>query len=175
MADEKAKKKRGSIAAISMELRLMKAMAHPMRIQIVSKINKPGRLLSPARFSEAIEKPIAQVNYHFRELEKYECIEIAEEVPRRGATEHLYRATRRVLFDAEEWAKLPAIMRAGTAGRALTDYLLAAREAIEAGTFEQRDNTHLSWTTLRVDELGWCKGSAIITDALDKLLALEDE
>lgn len=175
MEKPKAKKKRGSVAAISMDVRLMKAMAHPMRIHIVSEINKPGRLLSPARFSEMVERPLSLVNYHFRELEKYDCIEVADEIPRRGAIEHLYRATRRVLFDADEWAQLPAIMRAGTAGRALSDYLLAAREAIEVGTFEQRDNTHLSWTTLRVDERGWCKGSAIITDALDKLLALEDE
>src|SRR3954447_100517 len=119
MADRRAKKKkRGSVAAISMEVRLMKAMAHPMRIQIVSEINKPGRLLSPARFAEAVDKPLSRVNYHFRELEKFECIEVAEEVPRRGAIEHRYRAVRRVLFDAEEWAKLPAIMRAGTGARA---------------------------------------------------------
>jgi hypothetical protein len=65
--------------------------------------------------------------------------------------------------------------RSGTAGRALTDYLLAAREAIEEGTFEARDDSHLTWTTVRVDERGWCKGSAIVAEALDKLLALEEE
>src|SRR3954453_7964305 len=117
MANPKAKKKRGSVAAISMDVRLMKAMAHPMRIHIVSEINKPGRLLSPARFSEMAERPLSLVNYHFRELEKYDCIEVAEEVPRRGAMEHLYRATRRGLFDAEEGGQRPAIMGGGAAPR----------------------------------------------------------
>lgn len=70
---------------------------------------------------------------------------------------------------------MPAIMKAGTAARALTDFLLASREAVEEGTFEKRDDSHLSWTTVRVDERGWCKGSAIVAEALDKLLALEDE
>lgn len=175
MANKKGKKKRGSVAAISMDTRLMRAMAHPMRIQIVSEINKPGRTLSPSRFSEAVERPLSLVGYHFKELEKFECIELVEERPVRGATEHIYRASRRVLFDSKEWAMLPGIMKAGTAGRALTDYLLAAREAIEEGTFEARDDSHLTWTTIRVDERGWCKGSAIVAEALDKLLALEEE
>jgi hypothetical protein len=175
MAEKQGKKKRGSVAAISMDTRLMRAMAHPMRIQIVSEINKPGRTLSPSRFAEAVERPLSLVGYHFKELEKFECIELVEERPVRGATEHIYRASRRVLFDSNEWAKLPGIMKAGTAGRALTDYLLAAREAIEEGTFEARDDSHLTWTTIRVDERGWCKGSAIVAAALDKLLALEEE
>jgi hypothetical protein len=176
MAEKKGKKKkRGSVAAISMDTRLIRAMAHPMRIQIVSEINKPGRTLSPVRFSEAFERPLSLVGYHFKQLEKFECIELVEEKPVRGAMEHIYRASRRVLFDSNEWAMLPGIMKAGTAGRALTDYLLAARQAIEEGTFEARDDSHLTWTTIRVDERGWCKGSAIIAEALDKLLTLEEE
>jgi hypothetical protein len=175
MAEKQGKKKRGSVAAISMDTRLMRAMAHPMRIQIVSEINKPGRTLSPSRFAEMVERPLSLVGYHFKELEKFECIELVERRPVRGATEHVYRASRRVLFDSNEWAQLPAIMKAGTAGRALTDYLLAAREAIEEGTFEARDDSHLTWTTVRVDERGWCKGSTIVAEALDKLLALEEE
>lgn len=173
MGEKQGKKKRGSVAAISMDTRLMRAMAHPMRIQIVSEINKPGRTLSPSRFAELIERPLSLVGYHFKELEKFECIELVEKRPVRGATEHIYRASRRVLFDSDEWAQLPAIMKAGTAGRALTDFLLAGREAIEAGTFEARDDSHLSWTTIRVDERGWCEGSAIVAEALDKLLVLE--
>lgn len=174
--EERAKKeKRGSVAAISMDTRLMKAMAHPMRMQIMAVMNKPGILLSPIKFADKIEEPLSNVDYHFKQLEKYDCIDLAEEVQRRGATEHLYRASRRVLFNVEEWAQLPAIMKAGTAGRALSDYLLTAREAIEAGTFEARNDSHLSYTTIRVDERGWCKGSEILADALDKLLKLEDE
>lgn len=175
MGEKKGKQKRGSVAAISMDTRLMRAMAHPMRIQIVSEINKPGRTLSPSRFAEMYEIPLSRVGYHFKELAKFECIELVERRPVRGATENIYRASRRVLFDSEEWAQLPGIMKAGTAGRALTDFLLAAREAIEEGTFEARDDSHLSWTTVRVDERGWCKGSAIVAEALDKLLALEEE
>lgn len=172
--DAKKKQRRGSVAAISMDTRLMRAMAHPMRMQIVAEINKPGRLLSPVKFAEMIERPLSNVDYHFKELVKFECIELVQEVPRRGAREHLYRASRRVLFNSDEWALLPGIVKAGTAGRALTDYLLTAREAIEAGTFEARDDSHLSYTTIRVDERGWCEGSAILADALDKLLKLED-
>jgi hypothetical protein len=173
--NDKPKKKRGSIAALKMDRRLMRAMTHPIRIQVLSEINKPGVQLSPVRFAENAALPLQNVHYHFKELEKFGCIEIAEEIPRRGAVEHVYRASRRVLFDSEEWAELPAIFKAGTAGQALTDYLLAAREAIEEGTFEGRDDSHLTWTTLRLDERGWCEGSSILAEALDKLLALEEE
>ncbi len=178
MAEEKPEKKskRGSIAAIAMDPKLMRAMLHPTRVRIVAEINKPGCILSPRKFSDTVEDiSLSNASYHFRQLEELECIELVEAVPVRGATEHFYRASRRMLFDVEEWSALPAIFKAGSAARALSDFLLAAREAIEAGTFESRDDSHLSWTTMRLDERGWCKGSAIVADALEKLLQLEEE
>lgn len=169
------KGKRGSIAAIAMDPQLMRAMTHPTRIKIVAEINKPGRLLSPRSFSDQEDVALSSASYHFRALEKFGCIEIAEERPVRGATEHIYKASRRMLFDSEEWAALPEIVKAGTAARALSDYLKTAREAIEAGTFEARDDSHLSWTTARVDDRGWCKASKVMADALEQLLAIEAE
>lgn len=93
----------------------------------------------------------------------------------RGATEHFYKASKKILFDSDEWGALPLIFRNGVAARALADYLNAARAAIEQGTFSARDDLHMSWATIRVDERGWNKIIGIMADTLEQLLAVEGE
>lgn len=168
-------KRRGSIGAIKIDAQLMRALGHPTRIQIVAEINKPGRVLSPREFADEYRHTLSNASYHFRALEKVGCITLVGTRPVRGSTQHFFKASKRMLFNSEEWAALPSIFKSSVAARALADYLNTAREAIEAGTFDARDDSHLSWTTLRVDERGWGKGVAIVAEALDKLLALEEE
>jgi DNA-binding transcriptional ArsR family regulator len=170
-----AGKKRHDIGEMEIDAKLMKALSHEMRIQIVAELNKPAHRLSPRQFSEATGAGLSSVSYHFRELFKAGCIEMAEERPVRGTTEHVYKASRRMLFDDAEWAALPELVRSNVAARALSDYLNNTREAIEAGTFGARDDSHCSWATIRVDERGWAKGAEIVNEALDRLLALEEE
>jgi hypothetical protein len=93
----------------------------------------------------------------------------------RGSTEHFYKASKRILFHSDEWSGLPEIFKNGIAARALSDFLNASREAVEAGTFAARDDSQFNWLTIRVDELGWVKAVNIIADALEALLALEKE
>jgi DNA-binding Lrp family transcriptional regulator len=168
-------KKREQTESIRVDVRLMKALAHPMRIRIVAELNKPGRVTSPSKFANEHNLSLSQVGYHFRELAKLGCLAVVEERPVRGSTEHFYKASRRILFHSDEWSGLPEIFKNSIAARALSDFLSASREAIEAGTFAARDDSQFAWLTVRVDELGWVKAVGIIADALEMLLALEGE
>lgn len=74
---------------------LHKALAHPLRTAILLTMEAKGRC-SPNQFSAATkgtdnEVPLNVVAYHFRALLRYEAIELAETIPRRGATEHVYQ------------------------------------------------------------------------------------
>lgn len=169
------KDKRGSIASIKVDAEFLKALAHELRIQIVAELNKPGRVLSPREFADLAGRRLGTVSYHFRRLEELGAITMVDTRQVRGSTQHFYRATKRMLFDSEEWSSLPTQFKQGVAARALSDYLNASREAIEAGTFDARDDSHMSWATLQLDERGWCKATALMADTLEKLLALEGE
>lgn len=178
MASERKKatgKKRDETEAIRVGVRLMKALGHPVRVQIAAELNRPDRVTSPSKFAEKFGLSVSHVSYHFTKLKKYGCIEITDERPVRGSTEHFYKASKRILFHSDEWSGMPEIFKNGIAARALADFLNVSREAIEAGTFAARDDSQFNWLTIRVDELGWVKAVNIIADALETLLALEKE
>jgi hypothetical protein len=133
--------------------RLARALAHPLRVQIMTVANY--RAISPSEFARQHRADLSKVSYHFRELIKLECIELVDTRPSRGSTEHFYRGTRRALFGNTEWSDLPESIKGGVTGATLREFMTWASTAIEAGTFDRRDDRHLSWTALILDESGW--------------------
>ncbi len=69
--------------------RLTKAIAHPLRLQILTLANQ--RTISPSEFSEEMRAPLSTVAYHFRKLDELGFLELVEEIPKRGSQEHRYR------------------------------------------------------------------------------------
>lgn len=69
--------------------RLTKAIAHPLRLQILTLANQ--RTISPSEFSEELRAPLSTVAYHFRKLAELGFLELVEEIPKRGSQEHRYR------------------------------------------------------------------------------------
>lgn len=74
---------------------LHKALAHPLREKILLTVEAQGGC-SPNRFCAGSKGTETEVSlnvaaYHFRVLLRYEAIELAETIQRRGATEHVYR------------------------------------------------------------------------------------
>jgi DNA-binding transcriptional ArsR family regulator len=133
--------------------RLAKAIAHPLRVEILIELGQAP--MSPSEFAERFDFELSTVAYHFRELEKCGCLEIAEEAPRRGAVEHYYRATKRALFDDEGFAQLPPSVRGGFNASILTTFLDRAVEAMEADTMDSHDNKHLTWSPVKLDAEGF--------------------
>ncbi|HEU4598345.1 MAG TPA: helix-turn-helix domain-containing protein, partial [Solirubrobacterales bacterium] len=130
-----------------------KAMSHPLRAHILAELNK--RVMSPRRFSERFDVPLGKTAYHFRELEKADCAEVVNKKLRGNRTEHFYRATKRALFDAEAWEKLPETVRNKLSGRTISDFLAATAEAMVEETFDARLDRHAAWGTDHLDERGW--------------------
>ncbi len=150
-----------------LDQRLVKAMAHPLRYQILIELNQ--RIASPKELADEFGEELGVVSYHVRTLRKLGCIELVRTTPRRGAVEHHYRAVMRPFFSAEQWARLPA------SARRSADTVLASRvvddiaSATGAGGFD-RDDTHLSRTPLALDEQGWKDVQRILADALEAIL-----
>jgi DNA-binding transcriptional ArsR family regulator len=86
-----------------------KAMAHPLRVQILATLNK--RVMSPSEFSRCFDEKLQNTSYHFRVLQKSDLIEEVGNRQVRGSTEHFYRATKRVLFDGQAWDDLPPSLK----------------------------------------------------------------
>lgn len=130
-----------------------KAMAHPGRVQILAALNK--RIMSPTMYSKEFDERLQNVSYHFRVLKDYGLIEEVGSRPVRGATEHFYAATKRVLFDGKAWDSLPPSLKQEVSAQAFGDFLEAVSYAMHGRTFDSRNSRVNVWLQRRLDEEGW--------------------
>lgn len=147
--------------------RLRKALAHELRVQILTVANQ--REVSPSEFSEELDVSLSNVSYHFRKLVEYDCIEMTREVPVRGSHEHRYVGTRRGLISDGDWAKLGKGTQAGIRIAGFQDLINRCTQAVEAETFDSREDAVFYWTPVSVDEIGWEKMQAAIRLALKEV------
>lgn len=152
---------------------IARAMAHPMRVHILAELNR--RAMSPSEFAESFELKLPNVSYHFRELEKFDCIECVDQRPVRGSMEHFYRATKRALFDGKPWAELPESLRAKVSGKIIGNFLSATAEAMLAETVDARKDRHLSWTRAPLDEKGWREATKAYRAFLNRMVVIGRE
>lgn len=147
------------------------ALAHPVRVQILVIANKQA--IGPSRYVQTVlgidkaEEPedykraLSHVSYHFRALEKAGCLEIVEQIPRRGSVEHIYGAVQRAVLDEEDWKKIPPAER----HRVLTvawQWLGALVEAARISHTLDRDDTVVAWTAAELDEQGFAEMQAAL-------------
>lgn len=147
--------------------RVARAMAHPLRVQILAEVNK--RAMSPSEFAKQFDEKLPNVSYHFRALQKLECIEEVETRPVRGSVEHFYKATKRALFDGKPWNELPQSLKEDVSGRAVGDFLGAISLAMLGGTFDARDERMLVWLQRRLDVRGWGEAVKAHRDLVRKM------
>jgi hypothetical protein len=151
--------------------RLVKAMSHPHRLHALKILNE--RTASPIQLAPMVGTTVGRIAYHVRELERLDCIELVETRPVRGATEHFYRATARAFFDAEDWAQLPLSVRNSLSGVMMTEIWACIGNAMTTGTFDARDDRHVSWTPMVVDDEGWAELTDVLARALDEVMDVQ--
>jgi DNA-binding transcriptional ArsR family regulator len=165
-----AKTKTKSKKQTGVDQRLVKALAHPLRVQILMILNE--RMASPNELSKELEEGLSQVSYHVKVLKDFECIEMVKTEPRRGAVEHYYRATARAFFTDTEYQHLPDSIKPGATAAVMRMMMEDVSSALEGGTFTARDDMHLSWTPGVVDEQGWEESVALVNETLERAIAI---
>ncbi|HEX3737650.1 MAG TPA: hypothetical protein VHV53_08920 [Solirubrobacterales bacterium] len=142
-------------------------LAHPLRVRILALLNE--RDLSPVEFCREGFAPesmdVSHVAYHFRELAEYGCLEVIEENKRRGSIEHVYRGIGRAFFSDSHWAALTPEERARISRTVIQGFFARADEAMMADTFDAREDRHLSWIAMKLDEQGWKELTTTLTAA----------
>lgn len=149
--------------------RLAKALEHPIRTEILVILRHGPS--SPARIQRQLENvSLNLVSHHMKVLKKLGCIELAETVNKRGATEHVYRAVRSFIVSDEEWRKLTPKMRLPLTATVLRLLSNDLAQAIGAGRLDEIPDTHLSRTPLKLDREGWSEAVDILARTLDEIL-----
>ena len=132
--------------------RLVKALAHPLRVSILSALEH--RIASPSQLAEELDVPLPNLSYHIRMLVQLDMLKLVKTRPRRGAIEHYYQAKGRVVVSDRAWGEVPSLVKEAMVSAALKQ----AGELVEAGAarggFEDA-HSHLSRQALKLDEKAW--------------------
>jgi len=167
MPPRRARQSKKSSREAAFDTQLIKALSHPVRARALAILSE--RVASPKEIADELEIPLGNVSYHVNTLKEFGCIELVDEVPRRGATEHFYRGVARSFFNDENWARMDPTSKGGLSVAGLKVINKHARAAIEAGTFDSRDDRHLSYLTMSLDQEGWGEMTTLLAETLERL------
>jgi DNA-binding transcriptional ArsR family regulator len=162
----RAKNKRGVNQA------LVKSLAHELRAEILAILNE--RMASPNELAKELDEGLSQVSYHVKVLKDYEVIRLVKTEPRRGAVEHYYRATSRAFLTDRDWHELPESVRVGMSADLFQMILDDVVASLEGEVFDEREDRHMSWTPMMVDEQGWKEINDILGDALKEVIKAQE-
>lgn len=133
-----SKKLQREAASRNVDQRIIKALAHPLRVEILAILN--DRMASPNELSKELEEGLSQVSYHVKCLKDFEMIEMVKTEPRRGAVEHYYRANTKVFVPAWLMKLIPKSAQREMFGDVLADIERDVGESLETGFFDKRND-----------------------------------
>src|SRR3954454_10076595 len=139
--------------------RLVKALAHPLRVQILSTLE--DRVASPSDLAAELDAPLGNVSYHVRTLADLGLVKLVKRRTRRGAVEHYYQARGRAQVSNRAWAQVPGVVQRSMVAVALEQAVDAAGAAAAAGGFDN-DESNLSRQTVTLDAEGFSEVSQAI-------------
>jgi DNA-binding transcriptional ArsR family regulator len=154
------------------DARLVKGLAHPLRIQILRALE--DRIASPSEIADEIGAPLGNVSYHVRFLARMGLIELSGTEPRRGAVEHYYRSAGRVGVSEETWATVPQVVRDAVLSSTLEQVGRSVGVAAASGGFSG-DDAHASRTDIVLDSDGLADLSAAVAELHRRATDIERE
>ena len=164
--------KTGSAFDLSVQQRLIKALAHPIRMRALIILNE--RVASPSEIANELEESLGVVSYHMRTLEQLGCIELVRRAQRRGAVEHYYRALVRPWVTDEELGDMPAPLRRGLSA-AIFKHLIEDVAVASKGDGLARSDHHMMRTPVLLDQTAWDELKEKIVELVERALELQAE
>jgi DNA-binding transcriptional ArsR family regulator len=157
-------------AAAPPDARVIKAIGHPLRWRMLEALNEGEA--SPARLARRFDEPVNLVAYHMGILETAGAVELVRTEPRRGSTEHYYRAIMRPTFEDREWARLPLETRRAVLDAEVRKIVRDIRAAADSGGLDH-PKTHVSWSVLDLDREGIDEVAELLARSVGELLEIQ--
>jgi DNA-binding transcriptional ArsR family regulator len=152
-----------------------RALSHPTRVSILMRMNAPRRRISPRDYCNETGGLLSNVSYHFRCLNKAGLIELVDQKPVRGSTQHFYEPVDRAMAWTREYAALAPVVKQNLAATALRGAVESIGASVDAGTFDAQPDSHLSYDTMRIDHLGWQKLTELFNRTLSEAMEIGQE
>lgn len=157
--------------------RLGIVFADPIRL-IINRELFMREMSAPQFFEEFGGGSVDVVRWHFKKLAEYgwlRKVKTAKPPGGRGRPQHFYRATEIALIDTETWVALPLSIRNVFSARTLDQLWDQIGSALKADTFDSREDRHLTWVPVFLDEHGWKDRGRALSDCFHSLQHEQDD
>jgi DNA-binding transcriptional ArsR family regulator len=151
--------------------RLVKALAHPLRVEILSVLEE--RVASPSDLAEELGAPLGNVSYHVRTLADLGLLKLVRRRTRRGAVEHYYQARGRATVTDKAWSQVPSVVRRSMVGVALEQAIEAATAAAAGGGFDT-DESSLTRHSVALDGQGLRELRSLLDRVHEELAEIQE-
>jgi DNA-binding transcriptional ArsR family regulator len=141
--------------------RLVKALAHPLRVSILSAL--AHRVASPSQLAEELDVPLPNLSYHIRMLVQLDLLKLVKTRPRRGAIEHYYQAKGPVTVSDKAWGEVPTLVKEAIVAAELRRTGEMVEGAAASGGFDD-DRAVLARLSLKLDAKAWAELSKKVQD-----------
>lgn len=148
-------------------------VAHPVRCRLIAMF--ADRVASPTEAAQELGMPVGDVSYHVRTLKDAGIIELVEERPVRGSTEHFYRTVvNNIVLSDEEYEGLSLEQRVAFARQTFQLTTAEASFSLETKKFGERHNHHIARVPLSVDQQAWDELSELHREMLDRIMEIRE-
>lgn len=155
------------------DVELMKALAHDLRVICLARLSKGAT--SPKLIASEIGEGLTDISYHVKALREYGLIEPDGTKPRRGAVEHFYKPVYPSLLPEGALAKLPGSVKQRLFVGILEELFEDAASAAKAKALDGREGSHVSVAPLVLDEPALKRLSTLLGIFETELEAIRDE
>lgn len=146
-------------------------VAHPVRCRLIAIF--ADRVASPNEIAQELGMPVGDVSYHVRTLKDAGIIELVEERPVRGSTEHFYRTViNNIVLTEEDYEELSLEQRVAFARQTFQLTTAEASYSLETKKFGERANHHIARVPLSVDEQAWDELADLHNEMLGRIIEI---
>jgi DNA-binding transcriptional ArsR family regulator len=149
-----------------------RVLHHPLRVRILAACSEGEVTVEQFAKDRKIERRTA--SNHFRALERAGLLN-HREVQVRGVLLHLYRAAQEPIITDSEFAGMDKKERNKFSESVIRDFVARCWAALDAGTLDSRDDSHLTWLPLTLDEQGWKEAVDLLTRVFEALYEIRAE
>jgi hypothetical protein len=119
-------------------------LGYYLRVKILAACDQ--REATPQEFVDPTRGlTLANVNYHFSELAKWDFIYVTRKEQSGGSERSYYRSLRQGIVSDEEFAEMKPEKQKVLTGATVEAIAERAHDAARAGTIDKRPNSHVTW------------------------------
>jgi DNA-binding transcriptional ArsR family regulator len=126
---------------------------------------------SPSAVASALSVPLNVVSHHTQVLLRAGAIELVRTQPRRGATEHFYRAVLTGEIEDTDWSRVPVKLRRALARIVIDGAMRESGDALPNGGMDG-ESTHLSRNYFVLDAEGQRQLASLLRETVEQAEAI---